>query len=185
MGIKLMTLLPQALLLTLLALAVWHDVRSRRIPNPLVFGGALLGVLLQTLAPQGAGLWSALAGLALGLLLLLPMYSLRAMGAGDVKLLAMIGAFLGPQQIVGVFLASLLAGGVLAIVVSLWRGSLRAMLANSYQMMLHSVIGAMAGQDHQVAEPAAPSGRLPYAVAIAAGALPFILLPRFQSWTPF
>jgi prepilin peptidase CpaA len=87
--------------------AVWFDVRERRIPNKIVAGGMLCGLVLQTLAPQGSGLfefswgglgpWQALLGLAAGLALFMPLHLLRAVGAGDVKLLAMVGTWLGPQ----------------------------------------------------------------------------------------
>src|SRR5471032_315693 len=120
---------PLILLCTLLALAVWNDLRTRRIPNWLVFSGALLGLTLNAALPAGAGLFIApqgaigllwaLAGLALGLLLLLPMYMLRALGAGDVKLMAMLGAFVGPLAIAGIVVLTLLAGGVLALLVAL------------------------------------------------------------------
>ena len=61
-----------------------------------------------------AALTRWLAGLALGLLLLLPLYLLGACGAGDVKLMAMTGAFLGPQDALGAILMTFLAGGLLA-----------------------------------------------------------------------
>ncbi|MFA9218672.1 MAG: prepilin peptidase [Sphingomonadaceae bacterium] len=181
-----LTKLPLALLLVLLALAVLSDLRTRRIPNPLVFGGALLGILLNAALPSGAGLFiepfgaigllSALAGLALGLALLLPMYMLRAMGAGDVKLMAMLGAFVGPGAIVGIVVLTLLAGGVLALLVALFSGRLLPLLRNSYHLMLHSMLRSMHGETGQLEAPAAPSGKLPYAVAIAAGALPYLLV---------
>src|SRR5262245_23535685 len=116
-------LLPIVLLAGLLAWAVASDVRSRRIPNKLVVAGLLAGLALQATVTPGAGLFSepfgalgllkASAGMALGLVLLLPMYALGAMGAGDVKLMAMLGAFLGPLDILGAGLSSVLAGGLL------------------------------------------------------------------------
>src|SRR5690349_20405540 len=94
--------LPLLLLLALLGLAVWHDVCARRIPNAIVFPGALAGMLLHALLPAGSGLFgtpmgslgigSALGGLTIGLAILLPIYAFGLMGAGDAKLLAMVGA---------------------------------------------------------------------------------------------
>src|SRR5512146_2921662 len=89
---------------SLLLAAVRKDVRHHRIPNSLVFSGAALGILLNVLMPEGAGfaagyipggggLLYAVGGFAIGMAALLPMYLLRAMGAGDVKLMAMVGAF--------------------------------------------------------------------------------------------
>lgn len=180
-----MTKLPLLLLCTLLALAVWQDVRTRRIPNFLVFSGALAGLLLNAALPSGAGLLlepfgaigllPAVGGLVLGLALLLPLYALGAMGAGDVKLMAMLGAFVGPAAITGIVVLTLLSGGVLALLVALFQGTLSTMLRNTWQLMLHSLFGALAGDSARIAAPATPSGKLPYAVAIAAGALPYLL----------
>ena len=106
MSSALTSLLCLALLAGLLAAALWHDLRTRRIPNRLVLWGTVGGVVLNSMLPAGAGLFQqpfgglgllqSLAGAAAGLALLLPMYLLRALGAGDVKLMAMCGAFLGP-----------------------------------------------------------------------------------------
>ena len=137
-------------LLVLLVLALRYDIGGYRIPNTLVYGGALLGVLLNSCLPGGLGPLAALQGLSLALLLLLPAYGLGAMGAGDVKLLAMVGAFLGPWQVLGVLLATFLAGGMLA----LW-------------MLLH--------HRRRPVLVDAPKITLPYAVAIAAGTLAYLL----------
>jgi prepilin peptidase CpaA len=107
-------ILTTALLLLFLAGAVITDLRARIIPNVLVLSGALSGVLLAGLHPEGIGLLRALGGLALGLAIFLPLYLLRAMGAGDVKLMAMAGAFLGYAAIAEAALWVLLTGGVLA-----------------------------------------------------------------------
>jgi prepilin peptidase CpaA len=181
-----MTSLPLLVLCALLALAVWNDLRTRRIPNALVFGGAALGVLLNTALPAGDGLFiqpfggigffMSLAGLGVGLGLLLPMYALRALGAGDVKLMAMLGAFVGPWSVAGITLLTLLAGGVLALAVAGYNGRLKLMVGNTWQMLKYSMLRSLAGEVAKVEAPAAPSGRLPYAVAIAAGALPYLVM---------
>jgi prepilin peptidase CpaA len=119
------------LLLSLLFVAAWHDIRSRRIPNTLVLPGAIAGLLLNAMLPHemgGLGIFDSLAGLGLGLVLLLPPYLLRAMGAGDVKLMAMTGAFLGVKGVVGAFMYILLAGGLLALAMAWRQGNLSALL---------------------------------------------------------
>jgi prepilin peptidase CpaA len=186
-------LLPIVLLACLLAWAVASDVRSRRIPNQLVVLGLLAGLTLQATVTPGAGLFSepfgalgllkASAGMALGLLLLLPMYALGAMGAGDVKLMAMLGAFLGPLDIVGAGLSSVLAGGVLALLVALFQGSLRKVSANVKVMVLGSVLRGMSGGSARIDAPLAATGQLPYAVAIAAGTVSYLLLTRYFGWS--
>ncbi|MED5616228.1 A24 family peptidase [Janthinobacterium sp. P210005] len=166
------TFSPATVLWGLLAAAVWHDMRRRRIPNRLVFSGALLGVLLNSVVWPGvtpAGPWLALGGLAVGLGLLLPMYAMKALGAGDVKLMAMVGAFLGPRPAVFAVLCSLLAGGVLALAVALCQGTLRQAMSNARQLLLQGWLRAAAGEVPRVDAPAVPGGKLPYAIAIAAG----------------
>nr|WP_314540967.1 A24 family peptidase [uncultured Massilia sp.] len=182
-----MTAIPLIPLCALLAASVWHDVRARRIPNAVVFPGMLAALALHALLPAalgGLGIVSALGGLALGLAILMPMYALRLMGAGDVKLLAMVGAFVGAGQVPAVALATLLAGGVLALLVAAWQGSLRRLLGNTRQMMVHGGMSALAGFMTPAVAPAAPaSGRLPYAVAIAAGTGACLLwLHMFGEW---
>jgi prepilin peptidase CpaA len=180
-----MTRLPLILLCCLLTLAVWNDVRTRRIPNGLVFGGALLGLVLNTLFGPGDSLFTtpfgglgllwSLAGLGTGLGLLLPMYMLRTLGAGDVKLMAMVGAFVGPQAALGCTVVTLLAGGVLALGVAAMTGRLLPLLRNTFQMGLHAMFRVLGGERVQIEAPAEASGRLPYAVAIAAGTLPYLV----------
>ena len=177
-------LLAMTLLFALLSAAVWHDVRARRIPNAVVVPGALAALLLHALAPAGAGLFSmpagglgvmsSLGGLALGLGFLLPLYALRLMGAGDVKLLAMVGAFVGAGQIMPVAMLTLVVGGVLALVFAARQGKLRQLLGNAYQMMVASSMAAVAGHI-AVPPPAKASGRLPYALAIAGATVPCVL----------
>ena len=171
----------------LLAAACWTDARSRRISNKLVLAGALAGFALNTLLPQGSGLFSAhpgglgfldsFSGFAVGLGALLPLYLLRAMGAGDVKLMAMIGAFLGPSSILGVVLMTFLAGGFLAIAVALWKGVLFSALLNVRSMLINTMMNSISGQGAQI-EPllATAAATLPYALAITAGTFLQILL---------
>lgn len=165
------TLVTPAVLLLLLGVAAWQDLRSFRIPNWLTFGGAALGLALSLLLPAGPGLAASLGGWALGLLILLPFYALGAMGAGDVKLLAMAGAFTGPAGVLALGLYSMVAGGVLALVVAVGGGRLRA--------TLHNLQGLAAGAPLTVPEGqsgAGAGGRLPYGVAILGGGIAWWLL---------
>jgi prepilin peptidase CpaA len=186
-------LLPAVLLVCLLAWAVASDVRNRLIPNKLVLLGILAGLALQATVTPGDGLFSepfgaigllkAGAGMVLGLLLLLPMYALGAMGAGDVKLMAMIGTFLGPLDTLGAGLSSVLAGGVLALLVSLCQGSLRKVGGNVKEMVLGSVLRGMSGGSARIDAPVTATGQLPYAVAIASGTVCYLLLTRYFGWS--
>lgn len=193
MSLDLRSLLPAMLLATLLAASVACDIRSRRIPNRLVGAGMATGLALQATVTPGEGLFSeqfgaiglllALGGLALGLLLLLPMYALGALGAGDVKLMAMIGTFLGPQEMLGVTLFSLVAGGVLALLFAVFDGSLAKVLGNVRTMLLGSLLRGMSGGAARLDEPPATTGKLPYAIAIACGTVSYLLLTRLAGWS--
>ena len=106
-----------------LGAAVFTDVRTRRIPNWLT--GAIAGAAFG-LAFGGGPVTPvrALLGLLVGLVLMLPGHVIGATGAGDVKLMAVVGAVVGPDVIFRAFLYSAVAGGVLAIAVALRRGRL-------------------------------------------------------------
>lgn len=168
----------------LLLAAVWEDVRYQRIPNRLVFWGAGLGVLLNVFWPQGAGFVSqlpgglgfvsAVAGLAIGLAALLPMYLLRAMGAGDVKLMAMVGAFLGPDEVLGAVLCCFLAGGVLSLGYAWKIGVLRRMLQNIRFIVCSSAVKIAGGSVPTLEDAPETAGKFPYAAAIAVGSLGYL-----------
>lgn len=170
----------------LLARAAWSDVRERRIANRLVFAGAFAGIVLNTVLPEGfgfasalpgaLGFWKALGGLATGLGLMLPLYLLRALGAGDVKLMAMIGAFLGPKATVSVTLATFIVGGVMILAVVLRNGTLGRLLDNLRTMLLSSFFKLMMHEMPALDAVRASAGRMPYALAIAAGTIIYIAL---------
>jgi prepilin peptidase CpaA len=168
-------------LILLLFTAAVIDFRLHRIPNWLALSGALYAIIYNTAVPswpQGA-VFFPLAGLGLGLLLFLPLYLLRAMGAGDVKLLAMVGAFLGPDEVWRAALASLLVGGVLAIVFVLLKGTARRMYHNLTTIFRLGFLDAMAGSAPSLRISTGESaGKLPYGVAIALATTGYLVLHR-------
>lgn len=161
--------------------ACWTDVRSRRIPNALVAGGIACGLLLQAGAPAGTGLFAylwgglgvaqALLGLAAGLALFMPLYLLRAIGAGDVKLLAMVGVWLGAQAVLAAALWTLIAGGVLAVGAMLASRTSRQVLSHVRFMLTTTILRAQSGRLEALEGPVTTSARMPYAIAIAVGSL--------------
>lgn len=169
-----------------LAAAVCTDLRSRRIPNLLAAVGIVSGSALNLLLPEGAGFLSglpggvglggALAGVATGFGLFLPLYALRAIGAGDVKLMAMVGAFLGPMATVYAVLASFLAGGVLGLAVTIYRRTTWQLLANLRTMLLAGFFKILMHEMPALEPVPVSAGRMPYAFAIAAGTLMCIVL---------
>src|SRR5215470_1769162 len=92
----------QALAATVASVAAIIDLRTRRIPNWVTAAALIAGLVVHTVQDGAGGLGMALAGAALGAAILLPFYIGGVMGAGDVKLLAALGALLGPQLLVSV-----------------------------------------------------------------------------------
>jgi prepilin peptidase CpaA len=185
---ELMGLLALTVLIVFLLLAMREDVRSHRIPNKLVLVGVVLGLGLNGLLPVGLGFnsevpggigWlSALKGLALGIVVLLPIYLLRAIGAGDVKLMGMVGAFLGAGDLIGAVIATFIAGGVMALVVALWSRQLMNMLQNIKLMLFGGLLKMNAGQLPTMNDLPVSVAKLPYAVAITAGTLGYLMWQR-------
>lgn len=109
-----MTVAGDLALVVLLVCAVRTDWCERRISNNLVAWGSLAGLLIAVVqGPQA--LWLALCGGLVGAALLLPFYILRGMAAGDVKLAAMAGVFMGVPAIFYAVLGTALAGGLMAV----------------------------------------------------------------------
>ena len=130
-------------LTSLLVLAAGWDLQQRRIPNRLLLGMAGAGLVLSAL-PQGPGLVRALAGGLCAGAAFLPLYLLRQMGAGDLKLMATVGLLVGMPRVAALCLSVAMAGGLLALF-WLWRAR------------------------HQQPVPSVVAARMPYAVAIALG----------------
>jgi prepilin peptidase CpaA len=104
-------------LITLVVTAGIWDLRTRKIPNWLNLSGVILGVGLNTLISQGTGLKLSLLGFGLALLVYLPLFSIRAMGAGDAKLMAAVGSMAGPHDWFIIFLLTAILGGVASLAV--------------------------------------------------------------------
>ncbi|MDH5537226.1 MAG: A24 family peptidase [Betaproteobacteria bacterium] len=179
-----------ALLGALLLTATWHDVRSRRIPNAIVFSGAVLGLLLHSVLPAGGGLVSAvpgglgllksLAGLGIGLAALLPLYFLRAAGAGDAKLMAMVGAFLGPMDALGAVLCTFAAGAVLAVGVAI-KAKVFGRMVRNVRLILYGAAAKLAAVDGPAFDARTDAAaKLPYALAIALGTGVWLALRHFS-----
>lgn len=167
-----------AILIAFVLVAAAIDVRSHRIPNWLVVAGALTGVLYQALSPYDRGVLAALGGLAVGFVALLPLYLMRAMGAGDVKLMAMVGSFLGPIDSFYTVLLTLAAGGVLGIAMALLGGTLGRMLKNVQGMFITTAARMTVGLSPAIEGTEASVGKMPYGVAIAAGTCLHVVLSQ-------
>lgn len=134
--------------LAIVTVACVSDVRHRRIPNaltlPLALGG--LGCAALGQAPVGAG--AALAGLGLGLAIGVALLALGAWGGGDAKLLAGVGAWIGPGALLGVFLVAALIGMVIVIVQAATQRRLATLLRNSALVLVNLGSVHAAGLEH-------------------------------------
>ena len=168
-------------LIGLLTIAATSDVRTGRIPNWLVFSGALYALAynaLYPLYPRDIGILFALGGLSVGLLALLPGYLLRVLGAGDVKLMGMVGSFIGTWAAVEAVLASLIAGGMLAVVLSLYSGRLPLMLRNVVALFRGAVLTFATVPGGLTVHGGRSAGRMPYGLAIALGTIAYLVLEQ-------
>lgn len=154
-------------LLVVLVLSVWFDVSEKRIPNWITVGGLAAALVSRgILGPET--LWVGVTGGAVGFSLGILLFAAGAMGAGDAKLLATVGAALGFETflrclpLIGAF------GGLLALAVSLRGGTIVATLIRFRELLFFFVTLGRIGERRTLATPGAVT--VPYGVAVAAGA---------------
>lgn len=155
--------------LLLVTLAMLSDLRARKIPNRLL-AVALVVALLEQCWQHGVmdGGLAWLGGCLVGMVLLVPGYLLRMMGAGDVKLLGTVGAFFGVLGAVQIGLVSCVFGGLYGLMMMIRQRQVRAGLVNS-KWMLFSAAQIFGSSLKRSESAPATIGRIPYAVAIALG----------------
>jgi len=178
-------LVTYGMMLAAVAWAAATDVRTRRIPNWLTAALAVAGVanaLIVPGAPLSTG--SALAGLGVGLAVPFVFFAIRALGAGDVKLLAAIGAWVGAQPILLIMLGAAVLGGVVAVVQGLMQRRLSLLLGNTTLLAMNlanvrkfgtAKLEAMGG------EPPTLKNTIPYAVPILLATALFVV-GRTMGW---
>ena len=141
------------------------DVRTRRIPNVLTATMAGIGIGLAAAGVSGVSAGASALGLLVGFALMMPGHALGATGAGDVKLMAAVGAIVGPVVVISAFLFTAVAGGVLAVGVALKRKRLAATLSGTSQLI------AAPGDARQQLHSAGTSSKFAYGPAIAVGSI--------------
>ncbi|WP_229205922.1 prepilin peptidase [Duganella sp. Leaf126] len=177
-------------MLWLVAQAAVTDLALRKIPNVLVVSGLALALAVQLLAEPAApghACWRWLTGLLAGFFLLLPLYLLRGMAAGDVKLMAMVGAFVGASAAVDVALLTYLLGAPLALLTLLWQAwrggagwTAVGQLARNLWRLLQPWLGRLVGLPLAPLPRAAIAsvGGMPYGVAIALATAAVVAWPH-------
>ncbi len=179
-----MDILVAAVLAAALTIATVTDLKSQRIPNWLTFPLMLGGLAAHAVFTGLEGLWFSLAGFGLGLGIMLVPFLLGVMGAGDVKLLAGVGAWLGVNTTLTAFVITCLAGGVYALGVMLRdREIFKAVLTN---IKAHLVL-ALCTKDFKYT-PVSSQRTLPrlcYGVAIAIGTVASMVLTYHETGGTF
>jgi prepilin peptidase CpaA len=146
----------------------WGDLKSRKIPNYLTLGTALAGLAYNLILHGWGGLVDGVLGLLLGFGLLILPYVLGGMGAGDVKALAALGAWLGPKGTIFLFCYMGIAGGIMALAVLIWKGILWQKIQRGWAFLLNLVLCREHGFS-MAQTPIRETPGIPYGVAIALG----------------
>jgi prepilin peptidase CpaA len=167
--------IPIVAVLVVGCVACGFDIATRRIPNALTFGASVAALVFHLAASGVSGFGLSLAGLVVGLLLFFPIFALGGLGAGDVKLLACIGAWMGPMGAVWTAMYGAMAGAVMALGVVLIRGYARQAFANVWLLLSHwRIVGIRPLPELTLEHGKGP--RLAYALPITLGALVTICL---------
>jgi prepilin peptidase CpaA len=167
----------QVLLVIMVAIAAGFDLRYRRIPNWLVGTGLVWGMLMNTLLFGWPGLKTSLLGIGLAFIVYFPLFLVRGMGAGDVKLMMAVGALVGPLNWLYIFVMTGILGGAAALLLLAWRRRLRQTFSNVVVILselLHLRAPFAADEKLDVHSPNAIT--MPHGVTIAAGSLLFCIV---------
>lgn len=163
--------------LALVVVAMAYDLHARRIPNWLVIVALIAALPVQIIAnglPTGPVWW--ITGALTGGLLLMPGYLVRMLGAGDVKLMAAVGALLGPRAAFEAVLLATAIGGVLAFFALMRKRRLRKGVAGAMSMLITMSADGPAVNTEPSRNTVSSIGSLPYGVAIAIGSVITLML---------
>ncbi len=144
------------------------DVRTRRIPNLLTLPALAAGIAGSGVMGGFSGVRHSLAGVLVAILILGPLCWFRSMGAGDLKLCAAVGSWMGPAELLFALLIAAMAGGVMAVAYALWKGKLGVLLDRSANL-IRVASADLPSPDGDIRHPGALA--IPYAPAIAFGVL--------------
>lgn len=145
--LHLMTLIP---MLALMLLAACIDASSRRIPNwlslPMLVAGIAQSFLPGHLVTPGYAVLGMLAGFGLTFI----PFALDAMGGGDVKLLSAIGAWVGPETVLLIFMVEAIVGMMIILTQAAWQGRIRVLARNTAMVAINLVHMGEVGVEHAV-----------------------------------
>lgn len=156
--------------LAVLGVATFTDLRSRRIPNWLVLPFLLAGFAVSGWMYGWHGFGQSLGGASLGLVLFGILFWMGGMGAGDVKLCAAIGAWIGPQQLILALVITGMAGGVMVLCWAIFGGFIKELFTGASNLAFGwRDRGGVRDPEMVISNPL--KRKMPYAPAIAIGTL--------------
>lgn len=172
-----MPTLLKILLIGIVLVAAYFDLRVRRIPNVVNLAGLIMGLTLNTVFAGWSGTAMAFCGLLAALCVYIPLYAVKGMGAGDVKLMAAVGAIVGPGNWLNIFLVTALIGGIAGLVLVLLRRKTGQTLLNLSLIVGQLAKGRLpADQDSSLSIHHEKSLKLPHGAIIAAGVGVFLAM---------
>jgi prepilin peptidase CpaA len=164
-------------------LAAFFDVKERRIPNWVVLLGMVLGFALNGVAWGWSGLLTSAKGFGLALAVYFGMYMLRAMGAGDAKLMAAIGSITGAANWLGIMFCTAIFGGVLAVITIATKGRFARTIWNVGFILGELSKGRAPYKNMPELDVASPhAATLPHGVAVLCGVTAFLIASWI--WAP-
>ena len=169
------------LTLLLTGVAATLDWRSRRIPNWLTVPGVVAGITLHSVLQGWHGAGFALAGTGLALVLLLPLVYLRAIGAGDWKLMGAVGALVGWRVFLVVLFCSIFVAGFMAVAQMIRADRVTETLRNLWTLIKGFVAFGMV-KNPKISLDNPGLLKLPFGVAVAAATLACCLIAYWPTW---
>ncbi len=153
------------------------DLRERRIPNPLTVAGVLVGIATNLVYFGLPGLWASLAGFAILAGVLVFPFALGGIGGGDVKMMAALGALLGPVPALGALITGTILGGAIMLVHLARLGRLREKLMST-RVALTTALATSSLAPLRVSAHGADTVALPYSVPLGLGAIAVVAISR-------
>ena len=160
--------------------AGFADLRWRRIPNWLTYPAIPIAVLLHWIIAGKYAALLSLAGVAIGLAVLLPFVLLRMLGGGDWKLVGALGAFFGARRLAPIFFLTLMISAIMALALVLWQRRIGQTLRNMGRITISLFTLQSLGTEHSIDDPA--SAKVPFGIAAAIAVVAYVAT---QPWVAF